>query len=83
VITEIEAIKNLIPNSEWHYSEGVLTVFTEGVIAPTEKEIEQEKQRLSKMEAEIEAEAQAKKAAAEAKLVALGFTADDLKALGL
>jgi hypothetical protein len=32
---------------------------------------------------QAEAEAQAKKAAAEAKLAALGLTADDLKALGL
>lgn len=32
---------------------------------------------------EAEAEAAAKKAAAEAKLAALGLTADDLKALGL
>lgn len=32
---------------------------------------------------EAEAEAVAKKAAAEAKLAALGLTADDLKALGL
>ena len=33
--------------------------------------------------AEAEAEAAAKKLAAEAKLAALGFTSDDLKALGL
>lgn len=33
--------------------------------------------------AEQEAERQAKKAAAEAKLAALGLTADDLRALGL
>ena len=33
--------------------------------------------------AQAEAEAAAKKAAAEAKLAALGLTADDLKALGL
>ena len=32
---------------------------------------------------QAQAEAQAKKAAAEAKLAALGLTADDLKALGL
>jgi len=32
---------------------------------------------------QAEAEAQAKKSAAEAKLEALGLTADDLKALGL
>jgi len=35
------------------------------------------------LKAQAEAEAVAKKAAAEAKLAALGLTADDLKALGL
>ena len=35
------------------------------------------------LKAQAEAEAAAKKAAAEAKLAALGLTADDLKALGL
>ena len=83
MISEIEAIKNLIPDTEWHYSDGVLTVFTEGIITPTEQEIQQEKQRLIEMERQAEAEAAAKKAAAEAKLAALGLTADDLKALGL
>jgi len=83
MISEIEAIKNLIPNTEWHYSDGVLTVFTKGVLAPTEQEIQQEKQRLIEVEAQAEAEAAAKKAAAEAKLAALGLTSDDLKALGL
>lgn len=55
---------------------------TEAEIAQIEKDaIEQEKIKEAKMQAE--AEATAKKAAAEAKLAALGLTADDLKALGL
>ena len=83
MITEIDAIHNLIPNTEWHYKQNVLTVFTEGIVAPTEEEIQQEKQRLIDNEAQAKAEAQAKRAAAEAKLAALGLTADDLKALGL
>jgi len=37
----------------------------------------------AKIRDEAEAQAKAKKAAAEAKLAALGLTADDLKALGL
>lgn len=37
----------------------------------------------SEAKAQAEAEAQVKRAAAEAKLAALGLTADDLKALGL
>ena len=36
-----------------------------------------------KARAEAQAQAEAKKSAAEAKLAALGLTADDLKALGL
>ena len=43
----------------------------------------QELARLAAEQAEHEAEAAAKKAAAEAKLEALGLTAEDLKALGL
>lgn len=55
---------------------------TEAEIAQIEKDaIEQEKIKAAK--AQAEAEAEAKKAAAEAKLAALGLTADDLKALGL
>lgn len=47
-------------------------------LAQLAKEIE-EREALE----QAEAEAQAKKAAAEAKLAALGLTSDDLKALGL
>ena len=83
MIRDEEAIQSLIPNTEWHYRAGVLTVFTEGVVAPTEQEIQQEKQRLLEAQAQAEAQAAANKAAAEAKLAALGLTADDLKALGL
>lgn len=55
---------------------------TEAEIAQIEKDaIEQENIKAAK--AQTEAQAQAKKAAAEAKLAALGLTSDDLKALGL
>ena len=39
--------------------------------------------KVDEIKVQAEAEAAAKKAAAEAKLAALGLTADDLKALGL
>jgi hypothetical protein len=38
---------------------------------------------IAEAQAQAEAEAQAKRAAAEAKLAALGLTTDDLKALGI
>jgi hypothetical protein len=43
----------------------------------------QESARIAAERAELQAEADAKKTAAEAKLAALGLTAEDLKALGL
>jgi hypothetical protein len=51
----------------------------------TPEEVTHYQMRVAQIEAEAkaEAEATAKKAAAEAKLAALGLTADDLKALGL
>lgn len=75
----IQAIQKLRPNAEvtiidndyeaaiWHKIEGN---------PPTEAEV------LAAM-AELEKEKSDAKAAAEAKLAALGLTADDLKALGL
>jgi antitoxin component HigA of HigAB toxin-antitoxin module len=52
------------------------------VIALTEAEI-LELEKEAKEEAEKNAQAEAAKSAAQAKLEALGITADDLKALGL
>jgi hypothetical protein len=49
----------------------------------TKKEFEDGFAQYDAWKAQSEAEAIAKKAAAEAKLAALGLTADDLKALGL
>jgi len=50
---------------------------------PTQSELDELSDEVDlQIEAEIKAKA-AKKAAAEAKLAALGLTADDLKALGL
>lgn len=83
MIQDEDAINSLIPNTEWHYRAGVLTIFTEGVSAPTPAEIAAEKIRLTELLAEQEAAKAAKKLAAEAKLAALGLDADDLRALGL
>lgn len=55
----------------------------EGVTPVTKKEFEEGFAKADKWLADKDAEAAAKKATAEAKLAALGLTADDLKALGL
>jgi hypothetical protein len=52
--------------------------YTDAEIAEVEKA-----QAEAQAKVEMEAEAQAKREIAEAKLVALGLTADDLRALGL
>ena len=86
-ITRTDAIQALIPNTEWHLIDDSLTVFTSGVKAPTMSEIDaklselQENATAAKLIRDTEL-AQAK-ATAEAKLVALGLTTEDLKALGL
>jgi len=51
--------------------------------APTLAELETANQTIKAAEAQAEADKAAAKAAAEAKLVALGLTVQDLKALGL
>lgn len=55
----------------------------EGVTPVTKKEFEEGFAKADKWLADRDAETAAKKATAEAKLAALGLTADDLKALGL
>lgn len=83
MILDEQAIHSLIPNTEWHYKNGVLTVFTDGVTTPSADEIVAEKRRLEKVQAQEETNKANAKVAAEAKLQALGLTTDDLKALGL
>jgi hypothetical protein len=74
---EIEiTLTHIRPRAEWSLSDGVLTWLDNEQSQPNEKEI------IDGHNAYI-AETAAKKAAAEAKLAALGLTADDLKALGL
>ena len=57
--------------------------YDEGTIPITRAEFNAGFAQVDAWKAQQEAEAAAKKAAAEAKLTALGLTADDLKALGL
>ena len=78
MIIDEDAIHSLIPNTEWHYAAGVLTIFTEGVTAPSSAEITAEKVRLTQVLAEQEATKAAEKAAL---LHRLGITADEAKLL--
>lgn len=55
---------------------------TEEELAQREKDMQEQAQLKAKQE-KVEAEAAAKRAAAEAKLTALGLDTDDLRALGL
>lgn len=59
---------------EWHILEGE---------APTQAEIDEAIEQVKADDAKAELDKAAKKAAAEAKLAALGLTPDDLAALGL
>ena len=82
----LKAIQKLHPNAEvviydndlstaiWHNFVG---------IKPTQAEIDEAIEQIKIDEAQAEIDKAAAKAAAEAKLEALGLTSDDLKALGL
>lgn len=63
-------------------NETIVRDMTEEELLQRQKDIEEQAQLKAKEE-KVAAEAAAKKATAEAKLAALGLTADDLKALGL
>ena len=80
---KLKAIQHIRPDSEFVLTDDVLTWLDKEQTEPTNAEIEAGWVAYqAKVEAD-KAEATAKKASAEAKLVALGLTADDLKALGL
>ena len=83
-ITGTDVLELLIPNGGWIISgdsyEGITFVSCDPI---TEKQFNDGFEKVAKFRAEAEANAAAAKAAAEAKLAALGLTADDLKALGL
>lgn len=82
----VKAIKHILPSAEFTFSEADYSTIEWIVLdgdAPTLKEIEVAHQEIQAIEAQVKSDADAKKAAAEAKLAALGLDADDLKALGL
>lgn len=80
------AIQSLRPSAEYTFNDAdYLTInwlILEGD-APTQAEIDAAIEQIKADEAQAELDRAAKKAAAEAKLAALGLTSDDLKALGL
>lgn len=81
-----KAILKLRPNSEFRFENNDYATIEWFVLngdAPTQAEIDDAIEQV-KIDEVIEAEARAQaKAAAEAKLAALGLTTEDLKALGL
>ena len=80
---KVEAINFIRPKAEWYLSGDKLEWLDSVQDEPSKSEIEAGWVAYqAKLEAD-KADAVAKKAAAEAKLAALGLDADDLKALGL
>lgn len=81
-----KAIRQLRPSSEFSFENYDYSTIKWDVLdgdAPSQIEIDLAIEEIKQSEAEAEAKAAANKALAEAKLVALGLTPDDLKALGL
>jgi hypothetical protein len=81
-----KAIWKLKPNAEFSFTDNDYSTINWIVLegdAPTQKEVDAALELVKEEEAQAEAKALAAKTAAEAKLVALGLTVDDLKALGL
>jgi hypothetical protein len=79
VIRFEDALNKLRPNTEWVCYGGNLeglTFMDKSITKPTQDEIDE-------AILELEAEADNAKAAAQAKLAALGLTVEDLTALGL
>jgi hypothetical protein len=82
----VKAIQKLRPTAEFSFTEEDYSTIKWDKLegdAPTQAQIDAAIKAIQQAELQAEAEAAAKKAAAEAKLAALGLTADDLKALGL
>jgi len=81
-----KAIRKLKPNSEFSFIADDYSTIKWDILegeAPTQAEIDAAIEQVKADEAQAEIDRAAKKAEAEAKLAALGLTADDLKALGL
>ena len=80
------AIKLLKPTAEFSFTNDDYSTIKWDVLegdAPTLEELQEALVKVEEQEAKAEADKAAKKAAAEAKLAALGLDPDDLKALGL
>jgi len=80
------AIKKLCPDAEFSFTNEDYSTIQWDILegdAPTQEEIDVAIKQVKANEAQTEIDKAAKKAAAEAKLAALGLDADDLKALGL
>ena len=81
-----KAIKNLRPTAQFSYVNNDYSTIEWDVLegnAPTKAEVDAAIEQIKADEAQAELDKAAKKAAAEAKLAALGLDTDDLKALGL
>ena len=81
-----QAIWKLRPSAEFSFSDDDYSTIKWDILegdAPSQAEIDAAIKQVKADEAQAEADKAAKKAAAEAKLAALGLTADDLEALGL
>jgi hypothetical protein len=81
-----KAIKLLKPNAEYSFTNDDYSTIKWDVLegsAPTQAEINEAIEQIKANETQAELDNAAAKAAAQAKLAALGLTEDDLKALGL
>lgn len=81
-----QAIWKLRPNAEFSFTDNDYSTIKWDLLdgeAPSQAEIDAAIEQVKAQEAQAELDRAAKKAAAEAKLAALGLTSDDLKALGL
>jgi hypothetical protein len=80
-----EVMEMLIPTGGWtiYADDFDSIIYDEGVTPITKKQFTDGFAKVDDLKAEQEAKADADKLAAQAKLAALGLTADDLKALGL
>lgn len=76
-------LKQLGFNTGWVVSGGEIILWENAEPQPSVEEIEAAFAQYNDWKAEQDAAQAAKKAAAEAKLAALGLTAEDLQALGL
>lgn len=81
-----KAIQKLKPTAQFSYVDDDYSTIKWDVLegnAPTKAEVDAAIEQIKADEAQAELDKAAKKAAAEAKLAALGLDTDDLKALGL